>query len=178
MFDNNNSNKSSAPTLFSSNPSQVPNLFSSNNKGLFSSNQNIFGGIFSGTNNKENNIFNNINNNINNQEDEEHCCVIINDEKTELSQIKESENESVSGTESAFKSRKDSQLNLHDNNFYEEKKDNEFLKPHDININNRNEQNINNNNHNHNYNLNNTHSHNLDFEDIVNLKFNLFPINI
>ena len=176
MFGNSNSNRPSASNLFSSNPSQVPNLFSSNNRGIFSSNQNFIGGIFSGANNKENNIFNN----INSQEDEEHCCVIINDEKTELSQIKESENESVSGTESAFKSRKDSQLNFHDNNFYEEKKDNEFLKPHDININNRNEQNINNNNnnHNHNHNLNNTHSHNLDFEDIVNLKFNLFPINI
>ena len=148
-------------------------MFSSSSQGIFGSEQNTLGGIFSAANhanNKQNNIFNNINNN---QEDEEHCCVIINDEKTELSQIKESENESVSGTESAFKSRKDSQLNMHDNNFIEEKKENEFLKPHDININNRNEQNINNTSHN----LNNNNRI-LDFEDKVNLKYNLFPINI
>ena len=160
------SNKPSAPTLFSSNQNQIQsNLFSSNTQGLFSPNQNNLGGIFSVANNTNNkqNIFPN---NINNQEDDEHCCVIINDEKTELSQIKESENESVSGTESAFKSRKDSQLNLHDNNFLEEKKENEFLKPIDININNRNEQNVNNIN------------HTPDFEDIVNFKYNLFPINI
>ena len=159
------SNKPSSPSIFSSNQSQSPNLFSSSNQGIFSSNQNNLGGIFSGANNT-NNKQNNISNNINSQEDEEHCCVILNDEKTELSQIKESENESVSGTESAFKSRKDSQLNLHDNNLYEEKKENEFLEPHDININNKNEQNINNNN------------RILDFEDKVNLKYNLFPINI
>ena len=172
MIDIFSSNKSSTPSIFSSNQKPLPNLFSSsnsNNQGIFGSNQISFGGIFFGVNNannKQNNIFNN----INNQEDDEHCCVIINDEKTELSQIKESENESVSGTESAFKSRKDSQLNLHDNNFFEEKKENEFLKPHDININNRNEQNINNNISNNN--------HNLDFEDLVNKKYNLFPINI
>ena len=170
MFNIFSSNKPSGPSIFSSNQKPVPNLFSSsnnNNQGIFSSNQNNLGGIFSGANNKQNNLFNN----INNQEDDEHCCVIISDEKTELSQIKESENESVSGTESAFKSRKDSQLNLHDNNFFEEKKENEFLKPHDININNRNEQNINNN-------INNNNHHNLDFEDLVNLKYNLFPINM
>ena len=166
MFNIFSSNKPSGPSIFSSNQKPIPNLFSSNNnnnQGIFSSNQNNLGGIFSRANNKQNNLFNN----INNQEDDEHCCVIINDEKTELSQIKESENESVSGTESAFKSRKDSH-----NNFFEEKKENEFLKPHDININNRNEQNINNNIN------NNNNNHILDFEDMVNLKYNLFPINI
>ena len=141
------------------------------NNSLFSTNNN-FGGIFS-TNNNNKNIFSNI---PNNQEDDENCCVVINDEKTELSQIKEAENESQSGTESAFKSRKDSQLNLnnlHDNyNLNEDKKEDEFLKPNNININNRNEQNLNIINFN---NLRNANYH-MDFEDEVNKKYGLFPI--
>ena len=143
---------------------------------LFNSNQNtgntgIFNGIFSSANsNKSNDIFSIINNNKNNQEDDENCCEIINDEKIELSSIKESENESISGTESAFKSRKNSQLNLNTfkDNIIEDKKKDEFLKPHDITIN-KNEQNY------INFNLNNT-SNKLDFEDEVNKKYGLFPI--
>ena len=141
------------------------------NNSLFSTSNNI-GGIFS-TNNNNKNIFSNI---PNNQEDDENCCVVINDEKTELSQIKEAENESQSGTESAFKSRKDSQLNLnnlHDNyNLNEDKKEDEFLKPNNININNRNEENNNIINFN---NLRNANYH-MDFEDEVNKKYELFPI--
>ena len=142
------------------------------NNSLFSTSNNNIGGIFS-TNNNNKNIFSNI---PNNQEDDENCCVVINDEKTELSQIKEAENESQSGTESAFKSRKDSQLNLnnlHDNyNLNEDKKEDEFLKPNNININNRNEQNLNIINFN---NLRNANYH-MDFEDEVNKKYGLFPI--
>ena len=141
------------------------------NNSFFSTSNNI-GGIFS-TNNNNKNIFSNI---PNNQEDDENCCVVINDEKTELSQIKEAENESQSGTESAFKSRKDSQLNLnnlHDNyNLNEDKKEDEFLKPNNININNRNEQNLNIINFN---NLRNANYH-MDFEDEENKKYGLFPI--
>ena len=140
------------------------------NNSIFSSSNNI-GGIFSSNNNK--NIFINIHNS---QEDDENCCVVINDEKTELSQIKEAENESQSGTESAFKSRKGSQLNLnnlHDNyNLNEEKKEDEFLKPNNVNINNRNDQNLNVINFN---NLRNANNH-MDFEDEVNKKYGLFPI--
>ena len=146
---------------------------------LNSNNSVIRGGIFSSNNNNNNgDIF--LNMKIN-QDDEEHCLEVINDEKNELSQIKEAENESQSGTESAFKSRKNSQLNLNifrDNNVLnEEKKDDEFLKPHDVNINNnKNEQNNNNifnmiNNIN-----NNNNSYQWDFEDEVNQKYGLFPI--
>jgi hypothetical protein len=105
---------------------------------------NLFKGLL---NTNKQNIFSNIHNN---QEDDEHCCIVINDE---LSQIKESENESQSGTESAFKSRKESQMNL--NNLIEEKK--EFLKPMNIN------------------NYKNTNYY-MDFEDEVNRKYGLFPI--
>ena len=136
-----------------------------------------FKGIFSSSNmsNKSNDIFsicNNNQNNQNNQEDDEHCCEIINDEKTELSLIKESENESVSGTDSAFKSRKNSQLNLNnlkDNiNLIEDKKKDEFLKPLDVTIN-KNEQNYNN------FSIG-TNNYKMDFEDEVNEKYGLFPI--
>ncbi len=171
--------------LFTSNYSSYFNL-EQNRKGLFSSNNEI---------NKPNNIFSNINNNINdatklfsninlnsnnNQEDEEHCCVVI---KDELSLINE-ENESVSGTESALKSRKNSQLNLNilkDNlNINEEKKKDEFLKPLDVIINNKNEHHNNTNtivNH-HQNNSNNISNNNyqLDFEDEVNKQYGLFPI--
>ena len=114
---------------------------------IFQSNQNQNKFLFGDSNSKDfDNKLNGLFSNINiNQEDDEHCCVVF-DEKTELSQIRESENESQSWTESAFKSRKNSQLNLNnlrDNNPNEEKKEDEFLRPHDININNRNEQNIN-----------------------------------
>ena len=121
-------------------------------------------------------LFSNININ---QEDDEHCCVVLNDEKTELSQIRESENESQSGTESAFKSRKNSQLNLNNlrdnSNTNEEKKQDEFLRPHDININNRNEPNFNLKS-NKNFFNNNNINYQMDFEDEVNQKYGLFPI--
>lgn len=110
-------------------------------------NSNLIKGLL---NNNSKNIFSNINNN---QEDDENCCFVINDE---LSQIKESENESQSGTESVYKSTKESQLNL--NKLNEEKKEDEFLKP--ININN--------------YKKNNNYY--MDFEDEVNKKYGLFPI--
>ena len=110
-------------------------------------NSNLFKGLL---NINKQNIFSN---NHNNQEDDEHCCIVINDE---LSQIRESENESQSGTESAFKSRKESQINL--NNLIEDKKEkNEFLKPMNIN------------------NYKNTNYY-MDFEDEVNRKYGLFPI--
>ena len=171
--------------LFTSKHSSYFNL-EQNRKGLFSSNNET---------NKPNDIFSNINNNINdatslfsninlnsniNQDDEEHCCEVINDE---LSQIKE-ENESVSGTESAFKSRKNSQLNLNilkDNlNINEEKKKDEFLKPLDVNINNKNEQHNNTNtivnHHQNNTNIISNKDNQLDFEDEVNKQYGLFPI--
>ena len=152
------------------------NIFSKNQtENNLSSNQgtSLFGGgLFTSNINNDNksiNIFKNINNN---QEDDEHCCEVINDEKIELSQIKESENESLSGTESAFKSRKDSQHNLQDNNSNEDKKEDEFLKPLDVNINISNRNEINNNIFNNNISNNNQ----LDFEDQVNRKYGLFPI--
>ena len=166
------------------------------------------GGLFSSNNsNQINDLFTNMNNMNINQEDDEHCCEVINDEKIELSQIKEAENESQSGTESAFNSRKNSHLNLNslrDNYIVnEEKKDDEFLKPHDVNLNinnNKNEQNINNisnminnnniiniNNINNVNNINNinkinninninNNTYQLDFEDEVNKQYGLFPI--
>ena len=135
----------------------------------------MFSGIFSSSNNNKSESIFSFNNN---QEYEEHCCEVLNDEKIELSQIKELENESVSGTESAFKSRKNSQLNLNtlkDNyNLNEDKKEEEFLKPHDVNFNNinKNEQiSITNNNF-----INKNNDNQLDFEDEVNKKYGLFPI--
>ena len=157
-----------------------------NMKDLFSSktDNNKPVSIFSNINNnidKTTNLFSNININANNnQEDEEHCCIVVNDE---LSKIAESENESASGTESALKSRKNSQLNLKnlkDNlNSNEEKKKEEFLKPFDININNINTKNDRNsifniiNNHS---NANNIQNSEMDFEDEVNKQYGLFPI--
>ena len=119
-------------------------------------------------NKKEKNIFSYINPN---QDDEENEIIVIGDEKTELSQIKELDNDSRSVTESEYKSRKESQLNLRENiNLIEEKKEDEFLRPHDIKINNRNENNINNI-------MNNCNNNKqLDFEDLVNKKYGLFPI--
>ena len=163
----------------------MENLFISKESPFFSQNKNnkaLFSGIFSSKdNNKSPDIFSNINSLANNnQEDDEHCCEVLNDEKIELSQIKELENESVSGTESAFKSRNNSQLNLKTNyNLNEDKKEDEFLKPHDVNINNnKNEQiSITNNNFiNTNLNNNNNNYNQLDFEDEVNKKYGLFPI--
>ena len=146
-------------------------------------------------NNKSVSIFSNINNNVdkttnlfsdininanNNQEDDEHCCVVINDE---LSNIAESANESVSGTESALKSRKNSHLNLKNLkdilNSNDEKKKEEFLKPFDININNINNKNEPNNIFNiinNNSNENNIQNSEMDFEDEVNRQYGLFPI--
>ena len=119
-------------------------------------------------NKKEKNIFSYINPN---QDDEENEIIVIGDEKTELSQIKELDNDSRSVTECEYKSVKGSQLNLRENiNLNEEKKDDEFLRPHDIKINNRNENNINNI-------MNNCNNNKqLDFEDLVNKKYGLFPI--
>ena len=119
-------------------------------------------------NKKEKNIFSYINPN---QDDEENEIIVIGDEKTELSQIKELDNDSHSVTESEYKSRKESQLNLRENiNLIEEKKEDEFLRPHDIKINNRYENNINNI-------MNNCNNNKqLDFEDLVNKKYGLFPI--
>jgi hypothetical protein len=69
-------------------------------------------------------------------DDEENEIIVLNDEKTELSQIKELDNDSRSVTEYAMKSRKESQLNLRESlNNNEEKKDDEFLRPHDIKLN-------------------------------------------
>ena len=116
------------------------------------------------------NIFSNLNLN---QDDGENDIIVVNDEKTELSLIKESENDSLSVTESANRSRKESQLNLLENiNLNEEKKD-EFLRPHDINLN------INKNDNNNINNIDNRFKNNnrqLDFEDLVNKKYGLFPI--
>ena len=188
----------------------MTNLFTSKKSTNFNSNIPLSsGGIFTSNNNNQiTDIFANIDNMNINQEDDEHCCEVINDEKTELSQIKEAENESQSGTESAFKSRKNSQLNLNslrDNYILnEDKKDDEFLKPHDVNLNNnKNERNnifnmINNNNsinginniNNNNININNKNNningintnsinnniYQWDFEDEVNKQYGLFPI--
>ena len=116
------------------------------------------------------NIFSNLNLN---QDDGENDIIVVNDEKTELSLIKESENDSLSVTESANRSRKESQLNLLENiNLNEEKKD-EFLRPHDIKVN------INKNDNNNINNIDNRFKNNnrqLDFEDLVNKKYGLFPI--
>ena len=116
------------------------------------------------------NILSNLNSN---QDDEENDIIVVNDEKTELSLIKESENDSLSVTESANRSRKESQLNLLENiNLNEEKKD-EFLRPHDIKVN------INKNDNNNINNIDNRFKNNnrqLDFEDLVNKKYGLFPI--
>ena len=113
-------------------------------------------------------------------DDEENEIIVLNDEKTELSQIKELDNDSRSVTESII-SRKGSQLNLRENlNINEEKKDNEFLRPHDIKLNVKNNEhnfinNMNNNNiKNNNININNNNQ--FDFEDLVNKKYGLFPI--
>ena len=116
-----------------------------------------------------------------NQDDEENQIIVINDGKTELSQIKETDNESQSVTESEFKSTKEIQFNLRENiNLNEEKKENEFLRPHDINLNKKNESNINKNNDNKNSNNNminsNIINNKLDFEDLVKKKYGLFPI--
>ena len=85
------------------------------------------------------NLFSNINQKLSfndNQDDEENEIYVVNDDKTELSQIKELDNDSRSVTESANKSRKESQINLRENlNLNEEKKEEEFLRPHDINFN-------------------------------------------
>ena len=172
------------------------NLFTSKQSNNLNSNIPLSsGGIFSSNNNNKQiiDLFANMNMNIN-QEDDEHCCEVINDEKIELSQIKEAENESQSGTESAFKSRKNSQLNLNslrDNyNLNEDKKDDEFLKPLDVNLNNnKNEQNnifnminnnnsinsinnINNNNIN-NININNNNINNNNINSINNINNNI-----
>ena len=116
------------------------------------------------------NIFSNLNLN---QDDGENDIIVVNDEKTELSLIKESENDSLSVTESANRSRKESQLNLLENiNLNEEKKD-EFLRPHDIKVNNNKNDNNNINNIDNRFKNNNRQ---LDFEDLVNKKYGLFPI--
>ena len=114
-------------------------------------------------------------------DDEENEIIVLNDEKTELSQIKELDNDSRSVTES-IKSRKGSQLNLRENlNINEEKKDNEFLRPHDIKLNVKNNEhnfinNMNNNNNIKNNNININNNNQFDFEDLVNKKYGLFPI--
>ncbi len=117
-------------------------------------------------------------------DDEENEIIVLNDEKTELSQIKELDNDSRSVTEYAMKSRKESQLNLRESlNNNEEKKDDEFLRPHDIKLNNKNFENnfissMNNNNNikNNNININIINNNQFDFEDLVNKKYGLFPI--
>lgn len=106
---------------------------------------------------------------------DEFCCIVVNDE---LSIIKESENESVSGTESAVKSRRESQINLKtllsgesDTKLFmkndgaiksekNEKKEDEFLKPIDITI----------------FNKSRKNNYFFDFEDEVNKEYGLFPI--
>ena len=122
------------------------------------------------------NLFSNINQKLSfndNQDDEENEIYVVNDDKTELSQIKELDNDSRSVTESANKSRKESQVNLREN-LNEEKKEEEFLRPHDINFNKKSENNINNNFKNNSSNNNNEIK--MDFEDKVNKKYGLFPI--
>ena len=126
--------------------------------------------------NSTKNLFGNIKQkfSFNDEHDDEENEIIVYDDKTELSQIKEQDNDSRSVTEYANKSRKESQLNLRENlniNKNEEKKEEEFLRPHDINLNKKNENNFNNNIFNNNFN-----SRELDFEDKVNKKYGLFPI--
>ncbi len=126
--------------------------------------------------NSTKNLFGNIKQkfSFNDEHDDEENEIIVYDDKTELSQIKEQDNDSRSVTEYANKSRKESQLNLRENlniNKNEEKKEEEFLRPHDINLNKKNESNFNNNIFN-----NNLNSRELDFEDKVNKKYGLFPI--
>ena len=126
--------------------------------------------------NSTKNLFGNIKQkfSFNDEHDDEENEIIVYDDKTELSQIKEQDNDSRSVTEYANKSRKESQLNLRENlniNKNEEKKEEEFLRPHDINLNKKNENNFNNNIFNNNFN-----SKELDFEDKVNKKYGLFPI--
>ena len=113
-------------------------------------------------NQNQTNFISNISQSQNDDDDNE--IIVLNDEKTELSQIKELDNDSRSVTEYVMKSRKESQLNLRESlNNNDEKKDDEFLRPHDIKLNTKNEININNNNQ-------------FDFEDLVNKKYGLFPI--
>ena len=126
--------------------------------------------------NSTTNLFGNIKQKFqfNEEHDDEENEIIVYDDKTELSQIKEQDNDSRSVTEYANKSRKESQLNLRENlniNKNEEKKEEEFLRPHDINLNKKNENNFNNNIFN-----NNLNNRELDFEDKVNKKYGLFPI--
>jgi len=132
-------------------------------------------------NQSQTNFISNISQSQNDDEDNE--IIVLNDEKTELSQIKELDNDSRSVTEYAMKSRKESQLNLRESlNNNEEKKDDEFLRPHDIKLNTKNEININNNmnnnvkNNNININININNNNQFDFEDLVNKKYGLFPI--
>ena len=134
-------------------------------------------------NQSQTNFISNISQSQNDDEDNE--IIVLNDEKTELSQIKELDNDSRSVTEYAMKSRKESQLNLRESlNNNEEKKDDEFLRPHDIKLNTKNEININNNMNNNiknnniniNINININNNNQFDFEDLVNKKYGLFPI--
>ena len=132
-------------------------------------------------NQSQTNFISNISQSQNDDDDNE--IIVLNDEKTELSQIKELDNDSRSVTEYAMKSRKESQLNLRESlNNNEEKKDDEFLRPHDIKLNTKNEININNNmnnnvkNNNININININNNNQFDFEDLVNKKYGLFPI--
>ena len=131
-------------------------------------------------NQNQNNFFSRISQSQN--DDEENEIIVLNDEKTELSQIKELDNDSRSVTES-IKSRKGSHQNLRENlNINEEKKDDEFLRPHDIKLNVKNNEhnfinNMNNNNiKNNNININRNNNYQFDFEDLVNKKYGLFPI--
>ena len=138
----------------------------------------IFGkmNLLSLDNRQQSSFFSKINQRLSfndNQEDEENEIIIVNDDKTELSQIKELDNDSRSVTESANRSRKESQMNLRENinlNLNEEKKEEEFLRPHDINLNKKIENNINN------FDNKNNNEMKMDFEDQVNKKYGLFPI--
>ena len=138
----------------------------------------IFGkmNLLSLDNRQQSSFFSKINQRLSfndNQEDEENEIIIVNDDKTELSQIKELDNDSRSVTESANRSRKESQMNLRENinlNLNEEKKEEEFLRPHDINLNKKIENNINN------FENKNNNKMEMDFEDQVNKKYGLFPI--
>ena len=134
-------------------------------------------------NQSQTNFISNISQSQNDDEDNE--IIVLNDEKTELSQIKELDNDSRSVTEYAMKSRKESQLNLRESlNKKEKKKDDEFLRPHDIKLNTKNEININNNMNNNiknnniniNINININNNNQFDFEELVNKKYGLFPI--
>ena len=138
----------------------------------------IFGkmNLLSLDNRQQSSFFSKINQRLSfndNQEDEENEIIIVNDDKTELSQIKELDNDSRSVTESANRSRKESQMNLRENinlNLNEEKKEEEFLRPHDINLNKKIENNINN------FENKNNNKMEMDFEDQVKKKYGLFPI--